>query len=108
MLVVSFQAYDASRVQISKLSDASDEKAIYSVTLKTVGMRIQKAVDPEVAALLDDSDLSRFGSDIEDLEEDFVVNASLSQEPSHLEPDKKLPLVLELDINVEDIKLERG
>ncbi|KAM7515249.1 hypothetical protein LguiA_004832 [Lonicera macranthoides] len=92
------KAYDASRVQIPKLSDASDEKAIYSVASKTVGVRIQRVVDPEVAALLDDSDLSRFGSDIEDLEEDFVVNASLSEEPSHLEPDKKLPLVLELDI----------
>ncbi|KAM7514094.1 hypothetical protein LguiA_003677 [Lonicera macranthoides] len=92
------KAYDASRVQIPKLNDASDEKTIYSVASKTVGMRIQNAVDPEVAALLDESDLSRFGSDIEDLEEDFVVNASLSEEPSHLEPDKKLPLVMELDI----------
>ena len=40
-------------------------------------MRIQKAVDSEVAALLDDSDLSQLGSDIEDLEEDFVVQVNL-------------------------------
>lgn len=40
-------------------------------------MRVQKAVDPEIAALLDDSDLSRFASDAEDLEEDFVVKANM-------------------------------
>lgn len=30
-----------------------------------------------MAKLLDDDDLSRFGSDVEDLEEDFVVKANL-------------------------------
>ena len=43
-------------------------------------MRIQKAVDSEVAALLDDSDLSQLGSDVEDLEEDFVVQANLPED----------------------------
>ncbi|XP_023542089.1 uncharacterized protein LOC111802075 isoform X2 [Cucurbita pepo subsp. pepo] len=36
--------------------------------------------DPEIAALLDDDDLSRFGSDVEDLEEDFVVQVNLCEE----------------------------
>lgn len=40
-------------------------------------MKVQRAVDPDVAKLLDDSDVSRFGSDIEDLDEDFVVKANL-------------------------------
>lgn len=40
-------------------------------------MRVQRALDPEIAALLDDTDLSRFGSDVEDLEEDFVVQANI-------------------------------
>lgn len=35
-------------------------------------------IDPDVARLLDDSDLSRFGSDVEDLDEDFVVKANLA------------------------------
>ncbi|KAF8405322.1 hypothetical protein HHK36_010226 [Tetracentron sinense] len=71
------KAYDASRVQISDADGDSVQKSIYSVASKTVGVKIQKAADPEVAALLDDSDLSRFGSDAEDLEEDFVVQANL-------------------------------
>ncbi|BFG17708.1 hypothetical protein CerSpe_039820 [Prunus speciosa] len=73
------KAYDASRVRISE-NEAPNEKVIYSVASKTVNVRVQKAADPEVSALLDDSDLSRFGSDIEDLEEDFVVQANLAAE----------------------------
>lgn len=61
-------------------NEAPNEKVIYSVASKTVNVRVQKAADPEVSALLDDSDLSRFGSDIEDLEEDFVVQANLAAE----------------------------
>lgn len=71
----------------------SNEKSIYSVASKTVGVRIQKAVDPEVVALLDDSDLSRFGSDDEDLEEDFVVKANLPDGAADAEFDEKLSLV---------------
>ena len=54
---------------------------------KSVGVRVQKVVDPEVAALLDDSDLSRFGSDAEDLEEDFVVRANIPEGGEDLDAD---------------------
>ena len=76
-LVSIFQAYDASKLRILE-NEAPDEKAIYTVASKTVNVRVQRAVDPEVSALLDDSDAaSRFGSDDEDLEEDFVIKANL-------------------------------
>ncbi|KAF5198272.1 Low temperature viability protein, partial [Thalictrum thalictroides] len=68
------KAYDASRFHVSKIGDDLKANSIYTVAAKTFGVKVQKAVDPEVAALLDDDDdLSRFGSDVEDLEEDFVV-----------------------------------
>ncbi|XP_030461044.1 uncharacterized protein LOC115681284 [Syzygium oleosum] len=70
------KAYDASRVQVPKAEGDPNDKSIYSVAANSVNVRVQKAMDPEVAALLDDSDLSRFGSDVEDLEEDFVVQAN--------------------------------
>ncbi|XP_058220710.1 uncharacterized protein LOC131330953 [Rhododendron vialii] len=89
---VDVKAYDASRVEIPKVNEDSNEKSIYSVASKTVGVRIQKAVDPEVVALLDDSDLSRFGSDDEDFEEDFVVKANLPDEVEDVEFDEKLCL----------------
>jgi len=60
-------------------SEDRNDKSIYNVASKSVGVRVQKVVDPEVAALLDDSDLSRFGSDAEDLEEDFVVRANIPE-----------------------------
>lgn len=78
-------------------SDDKNDKSIYSVASKTVGVRVQKAVDPEVAALLDDSDLSRFGSDVEDLEEDFVIRANLLEEGDDLGTNKKLNLINESD-----------
>ncbi|KZV15486.1 hypothetical protein F511_40149 [Dorcoceras hygrometricum] len=71
------KAYDSSRVEVRKLNDVSVEKSIYSVAAKTFGVRLQKVVDADVAAMLDDSDSSKFGSDVEDLEEDFVVRANL-------------------------------
>lgn len=43
---------------------------------KTVNARLNKVLDPEVAAMLDDNNSSDFGSDVEDLEEDFVVQAN--------------------------------
>ncbi|KAI3711368.1 hypothetical protein L2E82_41395 [Cichorium intybus] len=71
-------AYDASKIEVFKANDDNSYKnSSYGVAVKTVPVRIQKAIDPEVAALLDDSDVSRFGSDVEDLEEDFVFNANL-------------------------------
>lgn len=65
-------------------------------------MRLQKAVDPEVAALLDDSDLSRFASDDEDLEEDFVVQANLAEEEEEDEDedeevDNRLNIIEEIE-----------
>ncbi|KAK6131246.1 hypothetical protein DH2020_035003 [Rehmannia glutinosa] len=84
------KAYDASRVEVSKINDASEDKSIYSVASKTVGVRLQKVVDPEVAAMLDDSASSKYESDIDDLEEDFVVIANLSEGPMGEEIDEKL------------------
>lgn len=81
------KAYDASRLQISEAHGEPEENSIYSVASKTTSVRVQKAVDPEVAALLDDSDVSRLGSDDEDLEEDFVVQANILEddgEKSHI------------------------
>lgn len=66
-------------MNISEVHSDHDEKSIYRVASKAQGVRVQKAVDAEVAALLDDSDASRFGSDVEDLEEDFVVRANLPE-----------------------------
>ncbi|KAF8410505.1 hypothetical protein HHK36_003035 [Tetracentron sinense] len=86
------KVYDASRVRISEVDGDSNEKAIYIMASKTVGVRIQKAVDPELAALLDDSDLSRFGSDDEDLDEDFVVRANLPEEGGGAMVDEKINL----------------
>uniref|UniRef100_A0A6N2KPA8 Protein LTV1 homolog n=1 Tax=Salix viminalis TaxID=40686 RepID=A0A6N2KPA8_SALVM len=80
------KAYDASRVKVSELkSEDRNDKSIYNVASKSVGVRVQKVVDPEVAALLDDSDLLRFGSDAEDLEEDFVVRANIPEGGEDLE-----------------------
>ncbi|KAK7283833.1 hypothetical protein RIF29_13580 [Crotalaria pallida] len=74
------KAYDASRLRISELNGEPEEKTMYTVASKTTTVRVQKVVDPEVAVLLDDSDLSRFGSDVEDLEEDFVLQANLCED----------------------------
>ncbi|PIA64629.1 hypothetical protein AQUCO_00100240v1 [Aquilegia coerulea] len=79
------KAYDASRVHVPGIGDDLKANSIYTVAAKTFGVKVQKAVDPEVAALLDDDDdLSRFGSDVEDLEEDFVVQANLPEEGEHI------------------------
>ncbi|CAA0841210.1 Unknown protein [Striga hermonthica] len=84
------KAYDASRVEISKISDVSEEKSIYNVASKTFGVRLQKVVDPEVAAMLEDGASSKYASDVEDLEEDFVVCANLLDGPAAEENDEKL------------------
>jgi len=60
-------------------SEDRNDKSIYNVASKSVGVRVQKVVDPEVAALLDDSDLSWFGSDAEDLEEDLGADVEGSE-----------------------------
>ncbi|GER57060.1 LTV1-like protein [Striga asiatica] len=84
------KAYDASRVEISKINDVSEEKSIYNVASKTFGVRLQKVVDPDVAAMLEDGASSKYASDIEDLEEDFVVCANLLDGPAGEENDEKL------------------
>ncbi|KAL3640944.1 hypothetical protein CASFOL_015912 [Castilleja foliolosa] len=86
------KAYDASRVEVSKINDdATDEKkALYGVASKTVGVRLQKVVDPEVAALLDDDASLKYDSDVDDLEEDFVVKANFSDELKAEENDEML------------------
>ncbi|KAI4374946.1 hypothetical protein MLD38_012878 [Melastoma candidum] len=74
------KAYDASRVNVVRTGEDVNDGAIYSVSSSTVNVRVQKAYDPEVAALLDDSDLSRFASDDGELDEDFVVQANCTEE----------------------------
>ncbi|XP_077231474.1 low temperature viability protein [Tasmannia lanceolata] len=89
-LPLDVKAYDASRLPIySALDSDSNTNSIYSVASKTVGVKIQKAVDPDVAAMLDNSDLSQFGSDVEDLEEDFIVRANLLEEEKDKTVDEK-------------------
>ena len=75
------RAYDASRLK----SCDGGLCSIYDVATNTVAVKVDKVADPDVARLLDDSDLSRFGSDVEDLEEDFVVRANLLEEDDESE-----------------------
>ncbi|KAK9270753.1 hypothetical protein L1049_026336 [Liquidambar formosana] len=89
-LPLDVKAYDASRVRISEVNENPNEKSIYSVASKSVGVRLQKAIDPEVSALLDDDNLSRFDSDVEDLEEDFIVQANLPEEGESVVTHKEL------------------
>ncbi|PON91007.1 Low temperature viability protein [Trema orientale] len=86
------KAYDASRLKISEVNADPSEGYVYGVASETVGVRVQRAVDPEVAALLDESDASRFGSDVEDLEEDFVIQANLPKDNEDVSLDKRLEL----------------
>ncbi|KAJ4962931.1 hypothetical protein NE237_022870 [Protea cynaroides] len=81
-LPLDVKAYDASKVLMppSLVDGDANENSIFTVASRTMGLMIQKAVDPEVAALLDGDDLSSFGSDVENLEEDFVVQANLPEQ----------------------------
>lgn len=85
------------------MDDDPNGRSIFSVASKTFGVRVQKAVDPDVAALLDDSDLSRFGSDVEDLEEDFVVRANLLEEEKDVEVDKRLNRVEQFGVTGKEV-----
>jgi protein LTV1 len=50
------------------------------VAAKTAPVRrIEKAVDPDVARLLDESDVTHVGSEDEGLEEDFVIIANRAE-----------------------------
>lgn len=73
------KAYDASRVRINQAIDDTSPKILYNVAEKTVDVKVKKAVDAEIAQLLEENE-SEFGSDIEDLEEDFVVRANLPED----------------------------
>lgn len=79
-LPLDVKAYDASRIKINASISSEDKESrfVYNASNAVVVRKIQKAVDPDVARLLDDSDLSRFGSDVEDLEldDDFVIKAN--------------------------------
>ncbi|OMO49355.1 hypothetical protein COLO4_38586 [Corchorus olitorius] len=97
------KAYDASRVQISNSRGEYNEKSMYTVASKTINVRMQEVVDPEVAALLDDSDLSRFGSDVEDLEEDFIVIGNMAEGEDN-ESDKMWNLIEESEVTNEGAK----
>jgi protein LTV1 len=76
------QAYDASRVRIGLSEGELDEgKTMCKVAAKTAPVRrIEKAVDPDIARLLDESDVSHVGSEDEGLEEDFVIIANQAEE----------------------------
>ncbi|KNA08233.1 hypothetical protein SOVF_164440 [Spinacia oleracea] len=93
------KAYDASRVRIKEASEDTSPKTLYNVAEKTVTVRVQKAVDPEIAALLED-DESDFGSDIDDLEEDFVVQANHTEESGDVYEETSLSLVNNLQEEV--------
>jgi protein LTV1 len=75
------QAYDASRVRVGPSQGELDEgRTMCKVAAKTAPVRrIEKAVDPDVARLLDESDVSHAGSEDEGLEEDFVIMANRAE-----------------------------
>ncbi|KAK9713911.1 hypothetical protein RND81_06G058600 [Saponaria officinalis] len=73
------KAYDASRVRVAQVSEETTPKTLYNVAQKSKNVRIQKAVDPDIAKLLDEAE-SDFGSDADGLEEDFVVKANICEE----------------------------
>ena len=55
-------------------------------------------LDPEIAALLDDvDDLSQFGSDVENLEEDFVVQVNLCEEGEDGSTDNKFSVAKDFE-----------
>ncbi|GMH23400.1 hypothetical protein Nepgr_025243 [Nepenthes gracilis] len=91
-LPLDIKAYDASRVRISEENADTNDRTMYSVAEKTVNVRIQKAVDPEIEALLNETK-SQFDSDVEDLEEDFVVRANLPEEGADIVAVRSLNLV---------------
>lgn len=73
------KAYDASRVPVSQAGGDTGPKTLYNVAEKTVNVRVRKTVDAEIAKLLEE-DESEFGSEIEYLEEDFVIQANLPED----------------------------
>ncbi|CAN6284585.1 unnamed protein product [Urochloa humidicola] len=78
-LPLDVKAYDASKVRVGPSEGELDEgRTMCKVAAKTAPVRrIEKAVDPDVARLLDESDAS--GSEDEGLEEDFVIVANRAE-----------------------------
>ncbi|CAN6300759.1 unnamed protein product [Urochloa humidicola] len=78
-LPLDVKAYDASKVRVGPSEGELDEgRTMCKVAAKTAPVRrIEKAVDPDVARLLDESDVS--GSEDEGLEEDFVILANRAE-----------------------------
>ncbi|KAA0060375.1 protein LTV1-like protein [Cucumis melo var. makuwa] len=66
------KAYDASRMIVSKVNFDANEN-VYEAVSKIVGVRVQNVVDLEIAALLNDDDLLRFGSDVTMIYCDLVL-----------------------------------
>jgi protein LTV1 len=73
------QAYDASRVQVAPSADDLDERRTMCKVAAAPLRRVQRAVDPDVERLLDESDVSHGGSEDEGLEEDFVTMANQAE-----------------------------
>ncbi|GAB2225148.1 hypothetical protein Drorol1_Dr00005936 [Drosera rotundifolia] len=78
-LPLDVKAYDATKVRLSDAKAELNDETAYAVAERTVNVRVQKVLDPEVVALLED-DESRFGSDVEVLEDDFVLKGNLPEE----------------------------
>ncbi|KAG8063243.1 hypothetical protein GUJ93_ZPchr0003g16492 [Zizania palustris] len=82
-LPLDVKAYDASRVRIAsgKAEDELDEgRTMCKVATKTAPVRrIERAVDPDIARLLDETDVFHGGSEGEGLEEDFVIMANRAE-----------------------------
>ncbi|XP_006651428.1 protein LTV1 homolog isoform X1 [Oryza brachyantha] len=93
-LPLDVKAYDASRVRIAsgKAEDELDEgRTMCKVAAKTAPLRrIERAVDPDIARLLDESDVSHGGSEDEGLEEDFVVMANRAEDDEEEEEEDEM------------------
>ncbi|XP_062215504.1 uncharacterized protein LOC133916039 [Phragmites australis] len=90
-LPLDVKAYDASRVRVGPREDDLDEgKTMCKVATKTALVRrVERAVDPDVARLLDESDVSHGGSEDEGLEEDFVVMANRAEGDEEVEEEEE-------------------
>ena len=75
---------------VSRVNVDVDEN-VYKVASKIVGVRVQNVVDPEIVALLDDCNLSWFGS------EGFVVQANLGEGGEDDTMNDKFSVVVEDD-----------
>ncbi|KAL9273567.1 hypothetical protein AKJ16_DCAP27635 [Drosera capensis] len=78
-LPLDVKAYDATKVRLRDAKNELNEETAYAVAERTVNVRVQKVLDPEVVVLLQD-DESQLGSDVEVLEDDFVIKGNLPEE----------------------------